>query len=139
MLDMIRRYSRRLGLFSAAVLLLSSCGAPGPITATLKDFSFQLSSNTAKAGNVTFKITNSGTVKHEFVVEQTDLTPDKLPMTADGSVDEEKLTSMGEQGDIEVGNTVDLTLVMHPGHYVIICNLPTHFQQGMYTEFTVTP
>ncbi len=123
-----------------ALLLLTSCGGkPGPITADMTEYNFKLSQNSAKAGSVSFQIANKGSVTHEFVVEKTDLTPDKLPMSSDGSVDEEKLTSMGEQGDIEAGKTVNLTIDFHdPGHYVIICNLPGHFQKGMYSEFTIT-
>ncbi|MDZ4718281.1 MAG: sulfocyanin-like copper-binding protein [Roseiflexaceae bacterium] len=128
-----------VGALGVALLALSSCGTPGPITTTLTDYAFKLSQPSAKNGKVTFRMTNSGSVTHEFVVVQTDLAADKLPMNADGNVDEEKLTSMGEQGDIETGKTLDLTLDLHPGRYLIICNLPGHFQKGMYTEFTATP
>lgn len=120
-------------------LALSACGKQGPIDAKITDFAFALSQTTAKAGPVTFRITNNGSVTHEFVVMQTDLSPEQLPKSADGSVDEEKLTSMGEQGDIEPGKAVDLTLDLHPGKYMIICNLPDHFKQGMYIPFTATP
>lgn len=134
----VQRYCKLFVRFAVVALFLSACGTSSPITASMKDYSFDLSSTSAKAGKVTFKITNNGTVTHEFVVLQSNLTLDKLPMNGDGSVDEDKLTSMGEQGDMEPGKTLDLTIDFHPGHYFIICNLPTHFQQGMHTEFNVS-
>ena len=132
--------SSRLSILLGGLLLLVACGSSGPITATLTDSSIQLSRTTASAGNVTFAITNATTSgeKHEFVVVQTDLPADQLPKSADGLVDEEKLTSFGEQGDIEPGKTVDLTVDLHPGRYLMICNLPGHFNAGMHAEFTVT-
>src|SRR6266508_3563590 len=111
-----------------AATTATSGGTSGPITAGMKEYAFDLSSSSAPAGKVTFKITNNGKITHEFVVLQTDLAFDKLPMTADGSVDEDKLTSMGEQGDMDAGQTKDLTVDLKPGRYIIICNLPGHFK-----------
>jgi uncharacterized cupredoxin-like copper-binding protein len=93
---------------------------------------------TTKSGKVSFKITNTGSVVHEFVIVQTDLAADKLPTTPDGDVDEEKLESPGEQGDLDVGKSADLTVDLKPGRYLLICNLPNHYKLGMHTEFTVT-
>jgi uncharacterized cupredoxin-like copper-binding protein len=135
MFSTTRSRSLFVAVFSVLALLISSCGAPGPVTTTMTEYSFKLSATNAKSGDVTFRIVNSGGIVHEAVVVQTDLAVDKLPMNADGDVDEDKLTSLGEQGDIEAGKTVDLTLNLHPGHYLIICNLPGHFKKGMYTEF----
>jgi uncharacterized cupredoxin-like copper-binding protein len=134
-----RRRSLIITALSLGLLILAACGAPPPITTTLTDYAFTLSQASAKNGKVTFRMTNSGSLVHEFVVVQTDLAANMLPMNADGNVDEEKLKSMGEQGDIETGKTLDLTLDLHPGRYLIICNLPGHFQRGMYAEFTATP
>ena len=30
----------------------------------------------------------------------------------------------------------DLTVTLDPGNYVAICNLPDHYQAGMFTSFT---
>jgi uncharacterized cupredoxin-like copper-binding protein len=138
---LIRRSSRFLIVLSSILIGLSACGATGPVAATLSDTAIQLSRSTASAGKVTFTITNASTTgeKHEFVVVQTDLAADQLPKNAEGIVDEEKLTSFGEQGDIEPGKTVDLTVDLHPGRYMMICNLPGHFNAGMHAEFNVSP
>lgn len=138
MSPIIRRRSILLAALSILLLVLSSCGAPGPVTVTMSEYAFKLSQPNAKSGKVTFRIVNSGSIVHEMVVVQTDLAADKLPKGADGDVDEEKLTAMGEQGDIDAGKSVDLTLDLPAGRYMLICNLPGHFQQGMYTDFTVT-
>jgi uncharacterized cupredoxin-like copper-binding protein len=74
-----------------------------------------------------------------LVVLQTDLGVDQLPMDADGNVEEDKLTSMGEKGDIAAGQGADLALKLRAGHYMLICNLPGHYKLGMHTAFTVTP
>ena len=131
-----------LGTLSMLLFVLSACSsAPAPITVTLTDYAIHMSSTTAKAGKITFRITNGSAsdLLHEFVIIHTDDPFDKLPRDAEGNVDEEQLMSMGEQGDIEAGKTVDLTVDLQPGHYLMICNLPGHFAEGMHIEFTVTP
>jgi len=135
---------RKLLMLSVASLLaltlLAACGGPSGITADLTDISIQLSSNTAKTGDVLFHIKNTSASEiHEFVVLQTDLSADQLPLDADGNVEEDKLTSMGEKGDLAAGQSADLALKLPAGHYMLICNLPGHFKLGMHTAFTVTP
>jgi uncharacterized cupredoxin-like copper-binding protein len=123
-----------------ALLLLTGCGGPGGVTANLTDTSIQVAPNTVTSGDITFHIKNtSATAMHEFVIVQTDLSPEQLPMDADGNVAEDKLSSPGEKGDIAAGQSADLTLNLPAGHYMLICNLPQHFKEGMHTSFTVTP
>ena len=141
MFSALRRFNLSV-IMSGLMLIISSGCSPvtRPIMATLTDGVIQLSRNTATAGNTPFEIINKtgGNLKHEFVIIKTDLPFDQFPKNADGTVDEEKLTSSGEQGDIEPGQTVYLTVNLHPGHYVMMCNLPGHFAMGMHTEFTVS-
>jgi len=129
-----------LGVASLLVLLsLAACGGPSSVTADLTDTSIQVSSNTATAGSVTFHIKNTSAAEmHEFVIIQTDLRADQLPFGADGSVEEDKLSSPGEKGDIAAGQGADLTLTLPAGHYMFICNQPGHYQAGMHVAFTVT-
>jgi uncharacterized cupredoxin-like copper-binding protein len=108
------------------------------VGAKLSDFGIKLDNTTAKAGDVTFKISNGGAVTHEFVVVQTDLGFSQVPVTADGKADEEELKGMGEVEDIEAGKSGDLKLNLPPGHYMLICNLPGHFASGMHADFIVT-
>jgi uncharacterized cupredoxin-like copper-binding protein len=121
-----------------ALPLLTACGAPGPVAAGLSDTGITLSTNVVKAGDVTFNIKNTSAAEtHEFVVIQTDLSADQLIPGADNKLDEEKLTSMGEKGDILLGQGADLALKLPAGHYLLICNLPGHFQAGMHADFIV--
>jgi uncharacterized cupredoxin-like copper-binding protein len=122
---------------SSAGSTASSSGTAGGIGATEKDFAITLDSSSVASGNVTFNISNEGPSTHEFVVIQSDLAPDALPVK-DGEVEEDKVDGVGEQEDIAPGTTTPLSLDLQPGSYVVICNLPGHYEQGMYAGLTVT-
>ncbi|HJP66328.1 MAG TPA: sulfocyanin-like copper-binding protein [Actinomycetota bacterium] len=113
--------------------------AGGTVNATEKDFSIVLDPTSIGAGSVEFAITNEGPSTHEFVVFETDLAPDKLPLK-NGSVDEEGegVTAVDEQEDIEPNATVNLDVTLEAGSYVIICNIPGHYQLGMRVGLTVS-
>jgi len=155
-------WARRCVVLVAAALVVVGCGtgaspsaaAPASqavasgaagtsVTAKLTEFKIELSATTAPAGPVTFELTNSGTVVHEFVVFKTELAPDKLPLAADGAtVDEEgagaSLTLVDEVEDIAVGATASLPVDLPAAHYVLICNVPAHYTSGMHAEFTTS-
>jgi uncharacterized cupredoxin-like copper-binding protein len=134
-----RHLVRLLSMSLLAALLLAGCGGPPAVTATLTDTAIQVSSATMPAGSITFHITNTSAAElHEFVIIRTDLDADQLPLGADGNVDEEKLSSPGEKGDIAAGQSGDLTIALPAGRYMFICNQPGHFKAGMHTVFTVT-
>lgn len=98
-------------------------------------------------GQVSFAVTNLGTLPHELLV---------LPMPqgqalggraagADGTVDE--TGRLGEasascaagQGDgIDPGAVSWTTLDLPAGRYELICNFPGHYAAGMSAELTVT-
>lgn len=52
----------------------------------LSDFEIELGATSAPAGEVTFKVQNTGPSVHEFVVFQTDLEPDALPVDAPAAI-----------------------------------------------------
>ena len=114
----------------------STPSASNAITATLKEYSIELSAPTAAPGSVTFTVTNSGTMVHEFVVLKTDIKAADLPLT-NGVVTEDDYTTMGEVADLEPSASGTLTATLTAGHYAIICNLPGHVSQGMVTDLTV--
>jgi uncharacterized cupredoxin-like copper-binding protein len=118
----------------------SSSTASGGIDATEKDFGITLDWTTAKAGSVRFDITNQGPSTHEFVVLKTNLADDQLPTTDEGTVDEkaEGLEDVDEVEDIAAGSAQTLTADLDSGNYVVICNLPGHYQQGMHAGLTVS-
>jgi uncharacterized cupredoxin-like copper-binding protein len=115
-------------------------GTGAAIAATEKDFAITLDKTTAAAGQLTFNIQNNGPSTHEFVVIKTDLAPDQLPVDEDEfAVDEDAagLTSVDEVEDIEANTSATLTVNVTAGRYVVICNLPAHYQQGMRAGFSV--
>ena len=98
-------------------------------------FSLEPSVSTVPSGQVTFNVTNDGSMVHEMVVVKTDKTPQQL-MQKDGTADES--TSVGEAADIQAGGSKSVTLTLPPGKYVLLCNLPGHYKGGMYATFTAT-
>jgi uncharacterized cupredoxin-like copper-binding protein len=115
----------------------STGASEGGIGATEKDFAISLAQSSVPSGDVTFNISNEGPSAHEFVVVESDLAPDALPVK-DDEVEEDTLDSIGEQEDIAPNTTTDLTLTLDPGSYVVFCNITGHYEQGMYAGLTVT-
>jgi uncharacterized cupredoxin-like copper-binding protein len=106
---------------------------------TLADYTVTPDESSAPAGDVTFDVTNDAEQTHEFVVFRTDLAEDQLPTNEDGDVDEEGegVELVDEIEDIEGGSSESLTVNLEAGNYVLICNLPGHYRQGMHASFTV--
>lgn len=135
--------SRLFGSVLAAVALgAAACGggAETSVGTTEKDFAITVDPASAKSGDVTFNITNSGPSTHEFVIFRTDLPPGEMPTKSDGTVDEEGegVEHIDEKEDITADSTAELTVGLNPGNYVLICNLPGHYKLGMHTVFRVT-
>jgi uncharacterized cupredoxin-like copper-binding protein len=131
-------------LASVALLALGACGANPDrqrVDVGLSTFGMTLSANEVKAGRVSFVVKNNATDQtHEFVVTQTDLPADQIPVNPDTHlVDENQLTMLGEVEDLDSGAIGRLTLELKPGRYVLLCNLASHYQSGMHAVFTVTP
>jgi len=102
-------------------------------------FNIRMSQYTAQAGPVTFHIVNNAdSILHEFLIFKTDLKPDELPTDDNGRVIEDALTRVTGAEDIPSANGRNITVNLEAGHYVMICNLPDHYAQGMRVEFTVT-
>jgi len=122
------------------VALLSGCsggsGSEGTvIDTTLNNTSIDLSVSTVEAGTVTFAVTNEGDQVHEievFAGSNTVLPVDKNVANVSG------LTLIDEIEDILPGGNVRLTLDLPAGDYIVICNLPGHYEMGMVTKLVVT-
>jgi uncharacterized cupredoxin-like copper-binding protein len=134
---------KRLAL-GAVVVFAVSCGDSGQDAnegsgtgATLKDFTITLESENLTAGSTTFDIVNDGPSTHEFEVFRTDLADDSLPV--DNSVaSDADLELINEAEDIAPGMSTSLTVELPAGHYVVICNIPGHYEAGMHAGITVT-
>jgi len=74
------------------------------------------------------------------VVFKNDRLDQQLPLKGE-NLDEETagLKNLGEidQSKLQSGATQTLKLNLKPGRYLLVSNLPGHFQAGMKTEFTV--
>lgn len=120
-----------------------SKGLGGPMTLTLDV-------NGVPAGDVTFVVTNNGTIDHEMIVLQTGTPFDKLPITdggdppapvASGANKVSEVHNVGETGDpnLKPGTTRTFTIKnMKPGTYVLVCNIAQHYKLGMRAALTVT-
>ena len=95
---------------------------------------------TAKTGVVTFQVTNSSKdTIHEMIVMYLADPSKPLPyISAENRVDEDKAGDKGEVSELDPGASGTLTVFLKPGKYLLICNVPGHFEAGMWTEFEVT-
>ena len=137
-----RLLAAALGSITLLVGACSSAASPAPaggasaVAAELSEWAIKLDSSTGKAGTITFNVNNKGEKEHEFVIVKTDLKADSLPV-ADDEVDESAFTPVDEIEDIAAGATPTLAVDLQPGHYVILCNLTSHYQKGMHADFDV--
>jgi uncharacterized cupredoxin-like copper-binding protein len=111
--------------------------AAGNVQVGMGDYFFQPQDATAAAGKVKISAVNDGKLPHELVLAKTNADPSQLPTNPNGSVNEEKLNSPGEIPDVAAGKTKRGTINLAPGRYVMFCNLPGHYAQGMYGTLTV--
>ncbi len=110
--------------------------AGATINVTPGEWSVAVDQNSAPAGDVVFSIANGGAVPHEFVVVRRDLAADALP-TDGGMVDEAQIEVVGRVEEIPGAGTAELSLSLEAGGYVLICNVPAHYDLDMRTAFTV--
>jgi uncharacterized cupredoxin-like copper-binding protein len=131
------------GVTIGASLLVRSSGPAGDVAAKTTEFRISMP-RSLRAGHHTFAYTNKGSIPHELLVFRTDLAGNALPVKADGSVDEEspllhKVADSGNETSPGRSESVPTTKTLAPGHYVAACNLPGHYQRGMWLDVTVVP
>jgi uncharacterized cupredoxin-like copper-binding protein len=100
---------------------------------TLSEFNVAPKPAQLASGQVTFNVSNGGTVKHEFVVVKTSKPASDL--LKNGRADE--TGSVGEIPGVEPNQTKTLKLSLKAGHYALLCNLPGHYAAGQYADLTV--
>lgn len=119
-------------------------GLDGPMTLTA-------SPATASAGDITFKVTNKGTIDHEVLLIGPGIDAfDKIPIadagdppaavaTGANKIDEAK--NVGETGDpnLKPGDSRSFTVKkVAAGSYALVCNIAQHYGLGMRAMFTVS-
>jgi uncharacterized cupredoxin-like copper-binding protein len=91
-------------------------------------------------GKVTFEVTNkSNDVEHEFLIAQLKVAPENVPFDdSRGIVKESALDGVKELGDLAPGKSSAMTLNLKAGKYLLFCNMPGHYKDGMYHVLNVT-
>ena len=121
----------------SATTTTGAAGGGQTLKIEMGEFYYKPKDATAKAGTVTINAPNVGKEPHELVLAKSDDDPAELPTLSDGSVDEESLDVPGEVEEVEAGATGTATLDLDAANYVMFCNLPGHYQSGMYGSLTV--
>jgi hypothetical protein len=139
-----------LSAVGVAVLAISAvgCGADqndatgvtsNEITGTLNEWAVAVDAPNAKAGEVTFTVSNNGTIGHEFLVIKTNLGLGEIPLDGDHFAEPtDGIEVVDEIGEFTKGTTETLVLNLEAGTYQLVCNLPDHYGAGMHTSFTVS-
>jgi uncharacterized cupredoxin-like copper-binding protein len=132
-----------IALIIGSAVAMAACddgsgGDGATVDVALNDFDLTVSPDSVAAGEVTFAATNAGPSTHEFEIfsgaDEVDVTA--LPVE-DDVADTEGLTLVDEIEDVTPGANAELPVTLEPGTYAIVCNLPAHYAQGMYTSLTV--
>lgn len=108
----------------------------GQVRADMKEYLIGLTAPEVRSGTVTLIARNAGSTAHDIQVLRTDIPPDKLqidPQTQKAKED----GKIGGLDQIAPGKSQNLRLELPPGSYVVICNVPTHYQLGMRTTLHV--
>ena len=134
-------------------LLLAACGpsatpTPGTdetaVEVELGEWFVRPSVDAVPTGGVRFDAANVGQLEHELVILRTDLAADALPMRAQDTSRVDEAASGELIGEIEPdelgpGEEASATLALEAGSYVLLCNLPGHYVNGMRTPLRVDP
>lgn len=110
-------------------------------TASTGMMGIKLDVATVAAGKVTFDVINdSKDIIHEMILSPVPEGATELSYLVDENrVDEEKADHLGEVAELDPGKGGSLTIDLKPGTYIVYCNIPAHFVDGMWTMLTVTP
>lgn len=135
------------GIALALLLAAAACNGDdnsvAEVDVTLAQFYVAATPLGVREGEITFHVTNAGTIEHEFVVVLTNLLPGSLPTEPDGSYSEDGpgTAVVDEVEDILPGESRDLTVFLPAGNYVLLCNMVgpagAHYSLGMRTGFSV--
>ena len=110
---------------------------PGAVLVELRqELTIGLSETTVSAGTVTFSVTVVGALPHNLRIIRTDKAPGDLPVD-NGAVDEGAVEVVDRLADFGSGETEILSVDLEAGNYVLICNVPSHYEAGMTVALTV--
>lgn len=101
----------------------------------LTEWSVLPATPSVRAGEVIMAVANLGQAPHDLVIVRSDAPLRELPM-AGTRVDEERVTIVGRFQEFKSG-VKEKHFQLSSGRYLLICNIPAHYQQGMVAELTV--
>ena len=125
-----------------------AAGSDATIGVELKEWTVIPARADVPAGRITFDAGNTGEDAHELVVVRAD-DPAALPLTADGTVDEDRLPEGAFVGEIEpfpAKQRCPGTFELAAGRYALFCNIleteadgskENHYANGMRARFEV--
>ena len=87
------------------------------------------------AGAITIVAANEGQVLHDLVIVRSDLGPKELAV-ASSRGDESKMKIIGRFQEFKSGEK-EKQFALDSGNYLLICNLPAHYEQGMVAQLRV--
>lgn len=107
---------------------------------SVKSMMIKTDQRSVKAGPVKFLVSNeSKTLVHEMIVVSVANPNAALPYDRkDNRVIESRIKDLGEASDLPPGTKKTLTLTLKPGDYILMCNQPDHYKNGMRVNLTVT-
>ena len=135
----------------------TQAAAPPPSTVTVQltdtgansAMSLTPSSSVGAAGDITFTVTNTGTIEHEMIILKTDTPFDQLPVAdaGDPPAPGHHRRQQGRRSRTTSARPATRTSnrarpapspsTSTAGKYVLVCNLADHYQMGMRAPFTV--
>ena len=108
----------------------------GQVTVVGTEFKFDPEGLTSKPGKVEVTLDNQGSAPHNIVFLRTETEAGELEPGPDGTVPE--TDAVGKVPEIAGGQTDTATVSFKkPGHYVYVCNVPGHYQSGMFGTLVV--
>jgi Sulfocyanin (SoxE) domain len=128
-----------VGIAVVAGLTFYSPASAAHVNVSESDYGIRVPT-TLRAGRYNLTLTNNGVQPHELLIFRTDLPANALPVDASGDVieDSPQLHSALDSGaGLGSHKTQALSVTLQPGHYVAVCNLPTHYRLGMRVDITV--
>ena len=143
-------------LYAAALLVIfflvmpASVSTPKPDVTVREDEYHVYAPKVWSSGYHEVNVVNAGKIPHELVMFKTDVTAAQLltdpstavqPSTGRLNEDSPKLVGVLDSGNsVPPGSSrVVPTGPLTPGHYVLMCDLPGHYAQGMSEDITVNP
>jgi hypothetical protein len=140
--ERVRKHMTFRRTFAAATLLaLTAACSPvasgaTPIQVTLHDDRIEFDESLVPAGRLALDIRNEGALVHEVEVFS-GATEGQLLAVSRAVADTTGLGLVDEVENILAGSAASLVVDLSSGTYLIICNLPGHYQSGMWTYVTV--